>query len=65
MPEMGGYEATRLIRQFKPGVVIIAQTAFGLAGDRDKALEAGCTDYLAKPIKREELLALIQTYFGQ
>jgi len=65
MPEMGGYEATRQIREFNKDVVIIAQTAYGLTGVRKKAMEAGCNDYIAKPIKKEELLALIQKYFGE
>jgi len=63
MPEMDGYEATRQIRQFNTNVVIIAQTAYALAGDSEKAIEAGCTDYVSKPIKRELLLELIQRYF--
>jgi PAS domain S-box-containing protein len=63
MPEMGGYEATRQIRGFNKNVVIIAQTAYGLSGDREKAIEAGCDDYISKPINRTELLALIQKYF--
>ena len=60
MPDMNGYEATRQIRQFNKEVVIIAQTAFGLFGDRDKAIEAGCNDYIAKPINKDELIALLQ-----
>jgi len=44
-------------------VVIIAQTAFGLSCDREKAIETGCNDYMAKPIKKDELLSLIQKYF--
>ena len=64
MPEMGGYEATRKIREFNKEVVIIAQTAYGLSGDREKAIEAGCNDYISKPIGIAELLALIQKYFG-
>jgi CheY-like chemotaxis protein len=63
MPGMDGYEATRQIRQINKDVVIIAQTAFGLSGDREKAIEAGCTDYIAKPIKNVELQKLIQKYF--
>jgi hypothetical protein len=63
MPEMGGYEATKQIRKFNESVVILAQTAFGLSGDREKAIEAGCNDYIAKPIKKDELLSLIQKYF--
>nr|NQU90690.1 PAS domain S-box protein [Bacteroidota bacterium] len=42
MPEMDGYEATRKIREFNKNVIIIAQTAYALTGDREKALEAGC-----------------------
>jgi len=63
MPDLNGYEATRQIRQFNKDVVIIAQTAFGLSGDRKKAIEAGCNDYMAKPINKDELLSLIQKYF--
>ena len=63
MPVMNGHEATRQIRQFNKDVVIIAQTAFGLSGDREKAIEAGCNAYISKPIKKDELLSLIQKYF--
>ena len=63
MPEMGGYEAARQIRKFNKEVVIIAQTAHGLYGDREKAIEAGCNDYIAKPINKAELFLLIQKYF--
>mgnify|MGYP003377090252 CR=1 FL=1 len=65
MPDMGGYEATRQIRKINKEVVIIAQTAHGLYGDREKAIEAGCNDYIAKPINKTELLILIQKYFGK
>jgi len=65
MPDMGGYDATRQIRKFNKEVVIIAQTAHGLYGDREKAIEAGCNDYIAKPINKAELLLLIQKYFGK
>jgi len=56
MPDMNGYNATREIRKFNTDVVIIAQTAFGSSGDREKALEAGCNDHISKPIKKELLL---------
>jgi len=65
MPGMDGYEATRQIRQMNKEVVIIAQTAFGLSGDREKAIEAGCNDYVAKPIKNAELRRLIEKYFSK
>ncbi len=64
LPEMDGYEATRLIREFNNDVVIIAQTAFGLIGEKDKALYAGCTDYILKPINKNVLLGLINKYFS-
>ncbi len=63
MPEMNGYEATRQIREFNKDVVIIAQTAFGLSGDRQKAKDAGCNDYISKPIIKDELKRLMQKYF--
>jgi PAS domain S-box-containing protein len=50
MPEIDGYEATRQIRKFNKKVVIIAQTAYSLQGDREKALEAGCNEHISKPI---------------
>ena len=65
MPGMGGYEATRQIRQFNKEVIIIAQTAYGLSGDREKAIDAGCNDYLSKPIAKDELLALIRKYINE
>ncbi len=65
MPVMDGLEATRQIRQFNEEVVIIAQTAYGLSGDREKAIEAGCNDYISKPINKVELLSLIQKYFNK
>jgi PAS domain S-box-containing protein len=63
MPVMGGYEATRQIRQFNKDVIVIAQTAYGLTGDREKAIEAGCNEHLSKPIIKNELLSLMQQYF--
>lgn len=60
MPELDGYKATRQIREFNKDVIIIAQTAYGLVGDREKTLVAGCNDYISKPIIVDELLTLIQ-----
>jgi CheY-like chemotaxis protein len=65
MPEMTGFEAAQKIREFNKDVVIIAQTALGLAGDREKAIKSGCNDYIKKPIARNELLTLIQSYFKE
>jgi hypothetical protein len=64
LPEMNGYEATMQIREFNKDVVIIAQTAYALTGDREKAIKAGCNSYISKPIKKDELFLLIQKYFN-
>jgi signal transduction histidine kinase len=63
MPEMGGLEATKIIREFNKDIIIIAQTAYEMQSDRDDAIAAGCTDYISKPINNIELLALINKYF--
>ena len=59
MPEMDGYTATKKIREFNNDVVIIAQTAYALSGDREKAISAGCDDYLTKPIDEEEFFSVL------
>jgi len=63
MPEMDGFEATRMIlRNMSPAPVIIAMTAFALEGDREKCLEAGMSDYISKPILVEEIVAKLQKW---
>jgi len=59
MPEMDGFLATKFIKNIDPSVKIIAQTAYAFAGDKKKALEVGCDDYLSKPIRKEDLLEMI------
>jgi CheY-like chemotaxis protein len=63
MPKMGGYEATKQIREFNKDLIIIAQTANGMQSDREQAIAAGCTDYISKPINIQDLNALVQRYF--
>ncbi len=65
MPGMSGLEATRKIREFNKSVPIIAQTAYSLSGDRELVIEAGCNDYISKPINRKELQKLINKYIGK
>ncbi len=62
LPEMDGYEVTRAVRADEAisQVPIIAVTAHAMAGDEDRALEAGCNDYLTKPIDEEELWAKVE-----
>ena len=63
MSKMDGYEATKLIRQFNKDVIIIAQTAYTFSGDREKAIEAGCNEYIEKPIKNDKLMKILDNYF--
>lgn len=60
LPGIDGYESTRQIRLFNTNVIIIAQTAYGLTGDKEKAIEAGCNDYISKPINNDLLIRLLQ-----
>ncbi len=62
MPEMDGFEATRCIREFNKTVLIIAQTAFALEGDRQKAISSGCNDYISKPFLKKDIIQLIRKY---
>lgn len=64
MPDMDGHEATRQIRQFNSKVIIIAQTAYGMLGDWEKSIEAGCNDWISKPVNKDMLLSLIYKYFA-
>lgn len=64
MPEMDGYEATRRIRLFNKDVIIIAQTACIYSNDRELSLEAGCNDYISKPVNQLELMNLIRKHIN-
>lgn len=60
MQIMDGYAATKQIKKLCPHLPIIAQTAYAIAGDREKALRAGCDDYISKPIVIEDLMNKIK-----
>ncbi len=62
MPGIDGLEVTRQIRKFNKSVPIIAQTAYALEGDRERVLQAGCNEYLAKPLNHTELNKIVNQY---
>jgi len=66
LPEIDGWEATRQLRAVPEtrAVPIIGLTAHAMAGDREKALEAGCNDYDTKPVELPRLLAKIEALLG-
>lgn len=64
MPKMDGYEATQEIRKFNNDVIIIAQSAYGLSSDIQKAIDIGCNDHISKPIDKHKFLTLLQKYFA-
>jgi CheY-like chemotaxis protein/HPt (histidine-containing phosphotransfer) domain-containing protein len=72
MPEMGGLEATRAVRErqedrehfpnYKPSIVIVAMTASAMQGDREKCLAAGMDDYIAKPVRLEDVRTMLERW---
>lgn len=64
LPQMDGLELTRLLQSDprRREIVIIALTAYAMKGDRERALAAGCDDYISKPIDPDNLLAIVARY---
>jgi len=70
MPEMDGFEATRVIRErqregkpnYKSSLVIVAMTANAMPGDRDNCLAAGMDDYVAKPVRPEDIRTVVERW---
>lgn len=62
MPEMDGFEATRLIKIMNPTIPIIVQSAFILSGEESRSYEAGCDDFIAKPVRLRTLMNAIQKH---
>jgi len=57
-----GYSITREIKELNPEIPIIAQTAFAMKGEKEKSIDAGCDEYLAKPIRPSDLIFTISKY---
>jgi PAS domain S-box-containing protein len=64
MPILNGFEATGELRKKGIDIPIIALTAYAMQGDEEKCLEAGCDDYISKPIKREKMLEVLNKYLS-
>ena len=64
MPVLDGIDATKQIKEVKPALPIIAQTAFVLKNERDLCIDAGCDEYIPKPIKTHVLLEMIDKFFA-
>jgi len=62
MPNMSGYDATRIIKEKGLDVPVIALTAHVMQGDREKCMRTGCVDYMSKPIDYRKLLTVLNTY---
>ncbi|HCY00570.1 MAG TPA: hybrid sensor histidine kinase/response regulator [Bacteroidales bacterium] len=65
MPKIDGYEATGLIKKINPQITIIAQTAYAMPNDNLKCIEAGCNDYISKPINSGLLLEKLDSYLRE
>lgn len=63
MPNMNGFEATKRIRKFNKDIIIIAQTALALAGEKEEILASGCNDYISKPVFLAGLKEVLSNYF--
>lgn len=62
MPNMNGHEATKLIKEFRPNLPIIAQTAYSTTEERENAILAGCNDFITKPINKDELKKVLDIH---
>ncbi len=60
LPQVNGWEATRQIKKQMPELAIVALTAHALSGDEERARQAGCDDYLAKPFLPKELKDIVE-----
>jgi len=64
MPIMDGYMATREIKKINPKLPVIAQTAYALGDDKFKCIDAGCDEYITKPIRKNSLFELLSEFLS-
>jgi CheY-like chemotaxis protein len=63
LPDVDGYEIAQQIRKFNDKIIIIAQTACNLMGDKEMAIACGCNEFISKPMRKNDLLTLVKKYF--
>ena len=64
MPVRNGYEVTRVMKEIRKQVPVVAQTAYAMAGEREMSVDAGCDDYISKPIRINELMFILNKYLS-
>ena len=64
IPKIDGLQATRIIRESGITIPVIAQTAFAMTNDRDKCMDAGCNDYISKPVNKDALIEILSRYLA-
>ena len=62
MPEMDGFEATKIMKSIRPEIPVIVQSAYILSGEENRSFEAGCDEFLAKPIRLNRLIDSISKH---
>ena len=64
MPKLDGFESTKLIKEIKPQIPIIAQTALNIEDAREKSEEVGCDDFILKPIRLNQFLTKLASFLN-
>jgi len=59
LPDMNGYDVTRRILEMRKNIPVVAQTAYAMSGEKERAMASGCSDYLSKPIRKGELVRVL------
>jgi CheY-like chemotaxis protein len=65
VPGLNGLEATKAIKEIRPEIPIVVQTAYLLSNEREKSFEVGADDFIAKPITYQKLLEVLNTYLKE
>jgi CheY-like chemotaxis protein len=59
MPDMNGYEATKIIKEFRPHLPVIAQSAYAMQDEKEVSMSVGCAAFIAKPFTKKQLFDTI------